>query len=249
MYNKCLCVHCTRAFVTLSLCLRKFYCCLSIEKRMFRCVNGWTWYVHLLASLYIVRYCRQTFFTLTYGRRRISEATSKKVYVFFICLCEWEWECACTLCVRNHSYSIHNALWIRSAACKSWQAENIRYTVDRAGKILSIRWMYICTYDRELKWRNQQMWASVSLALCLTLGFWSPVFFFFCIKYKHINIQNNVALWLRNVRSVSFLFVTAGNSHSCLRNINANVSYKYFGLWLHSVVHTKQCRTWFFAHT
>lgn len=52
-YNKCLCVqrtYCARAFVTLSLCLRKFYCCSSIEKRMFRCVNGWTWCVYLLAS-------------------------------------------------------------------------------------------------------------------------------------------------------------------------------------------------------
>lgn len=107
--------------------------------------------------------------------RRISKATTKKgtsviIYTYmYLYMCRY---------VRIHSNSTYNALWIRCAACKSWQAENIRYTVDRAGKILSNRWIYLCIRMIE-NWNEERKKCEiVSVSLTCSLPHSVSPFFF-----------------------------------------------------------------------
>lgn len=95
--------------------------------------------------------------------------------------------------VRSRSNSTCNALWIRCAACKSWQAENIRYTVDRTGKILSIRspvfvYVCICMYDQEIEMKRKK--SEIRSVSC-----------FFCVKYKTYKYSKYCRLCLKNVCS------------------------------------------------
>lgn len=142
MHNKCLWVCALYSVVQGHLWLFRFVCVnftvvQHLKTHVSMCVNGWTCYVYLLVCLCVTADRPFSFWRTVadvFPKQQRKRYTHTHIYTYFYLFVR--------VCLKPLVFDTHNAPWIRCAACKSWQAENIRYTVDRAGKILSIRWLY-----------------------------------------------------------------------------------------------------------